>query len=179
MLEFTPSGLATEIIEGAIVLPMAQRHPRTGDDSPNRIRVLREAKGLTQTQLGEMIGLSQDAIGKIERGDRNLKANQIKAIARALGCRPGALLHPEEDDGGGEVFEEPLDRVLMLEAVRQIHPFLDKAILADPAELAGAILDVYDQLLERARAQRRIERRPIRVKIGGDLVELKRRHRAA
>ncbi|NLG54089.1 MAG: helix-turn-helix transcriptional regulator [Rhodococcus sp.] len=51
-----------------------------------RLRELREAAGLTQTQLAERIGVSQRQISKIERGDlNNSKLGTIRKYAAAIG----------------------------------------------------------------------------------------------
>lgn len=51
----------------------------------NRIRELREAKGLTQDALGKMIGVQQGAIAKYEAGTRELSITRATQIADALG----------------------------------------------------------------------------------------------
>jgi transcriptional regulator with XRE-family HTH domain len=160
----------------AHLLPMRGRPPRTPAKSSNRIRVLRERAGLTQDQLAERVGgMSGATIGHLETGRRQLKERQIEIIAKALDVPARALL-PGDDDTPDETTDAaPFDRALLADAVRQIHPFLDRAVLADPDELSQAILDIYDQMVERARAQARIDRRPIRVTLGGNILELRRR----
>jgi transcriptional regulator with XRE-family HTH domain len=56
-----------------------------------RIRFLRERRGLTQKQLGELAGLIEATVRKYEIGQRNPKPDQIKLIADALGVTPNAL----------------------------------------------------------------------------------------
>lgn len=50
-----------------------------------RIAQLRRQKGLTQTQLAELIGSSQSAIHRIETGNQNLSLEMIKKISTSLG----------------------------------------------------------------------------------------------
>lgn len=57
----------------------------------NRIAELRAAKGVTQTQLAKAIGATLSMVGKLERGERSLKEDWIRRIARALDCLPGDL----------------------------------------------------------------------------------------
>ncbi|MDO5437815.1 MAG: helix-turn-helix transcriptional regulator [bacterium] len=49
-----------------------------------RIRELRRERRLTQSQLAEMIDLSTNFIGMVERGERNTSIDKIFKIARAL-----------------------------------------------------------------------------------------------
>lgn len=63
---------------------------RVGD----RIRKIRTEKGLSQTELGEMVGLTADRIQKYENGARKPKADLLKKIAAALDVSPLALTDP-------------------------------------------------------------------------------------
>lgn len=52
---------------------------------------LREAKGLTQEQLGWAAGLHQTAIARIESGERQPTLGTIFKLARGLECSPAEL----------------------------------------------------------------------------------------
>jgi transcriptional regulator with XRE-family HTH domain len=60
-----------------------------------KLRSRRVLRGLTQQQLGEMLGMSRSMVSRIETGDRPLEPDQIADICQALGCR---LEHIIEDD---------------------------------------------------------------------------------
>ena len=49
-----------------------------------RIRTLREGRGLSQEQLAELSGLDRTYISGIERGIRNVALRNIVALAQAL-----------------------------------------------------------------------------------------------
>jgi transcriptional regulator with XRE-family HTH domain len=49
------------------------------------VRALREARGLTQAQLGELAGVSDQLIGRVERADNQATLKSIKKVAAALG----------------------------------------------------------------------------------------------
>lgn len=64
----------------------------------NRIRDLRRAKGLTQSELAEKVGVNDSAIAKYENGRiENLKRSTIAALAKALDCSPVYLLCLEDE----------------------------------------------------------------------------------
>jgi len=51
-----------------------------------RIKILREERGLTQTQLAELTNLSQAAIAKWETGDRTPCLDSLIALSKFFGC---------------------------------------------------------------------------------------------
>ena len=57
----------------------------------SKIRSLRKARGLTQLQLAEAVGVSEAAIRNYESQKASPKERHIESIARALGVRPEAL----------------------------------------------------------------------------------------
>jgi DNA-binding XRE family transcriptional regulator len=52
-----------------------------------KVRSLREKRGLTQTELAELIGTRQPAIARLESGRAVPKLELLEKIARALGLR--------------------------------------------------------------------------------------------
>lgn len=51
----------------------------------NKIREAREEKGLTQKELGRVLGYSPMGISHFEKGIRELKISDIKKLAKHLG----------------------------------------------------------------------------------------------
>lgn len=70
-----------------------------------RIKEIRESRGLTQAELASKSGVRQPAISDIETGvTRKPSADTIFRLAKALGCTMEELIAPEEvdqDDAGG------------------------------------------------------------------------------
>lgn len=60
----------------------------------SRIRKIRTEKGITQAELGNMVGLNADRIQKYENGARKPKNEMLKIIASALKVNPLALADP-------------------------------------------------------------------------------------
>lgn len=50
----------------------------------NQIAMYREKAGLTQQKLGDKIGLTQDQIGLLERGQRNWKLSTLIKLTNVL-----------------------------------------------------------------------------------------------
>jgi len=50
----------------------------------NEIRKIRKQKGLSQVKLAKKIGISQQIISRIERGDENISIATLKRITNAL-----------------------------------------------------------------------------------------------
>jgi transcriptional regulator with XRE-family HTH domain len=56
-----------------------------------RLRAARMRAGLTQTELGQQVGLSQSMIGALERNQRTASRETERAIADVLGIPPDSL----------------------------------------------------------------------------------------
>ncbi|MCR4618596.1 MAG: helix-turn-helix domain-containing protein, partial [Lachnospiraceae bacterium] len=73
---------------------------RTG----NKIRKIREAKGLSQSELGKMVGLNGDRIQKYENGVRRPKADLLEQIASALSVNILSLSDLNAEDSLGAMY---------------------------------------------------------------------------
>lgn len=56
-----------------------------------RIRALRNAKGMTQIALGDAVGVSEEWIRRIERGEGKPSLDVVEALAKALGIAAADL----------------------------------------------------------------------------------------
>ena len=68
------------------------------------IRFIRKAKGLSQAELGEKVGLTADRVQKYENGIRKPKPELIQEFATALGVNRKALEDPVISDPIGALF---------------------------------------------------------------------------
>lgn len=64
--------------------------------NPLRIKEIRIARGMTQVELAEKLGLSQAEISRKESGLTAIEASQMYAFARALGVAASELFWAEE-----------------------------------------------------------------------------------
>ena len=58
----------------------------------NRIREYREAAGLTQERLAEVLGTANNTIWRLETGRTRLTLWWMERLAKALGCKAGDLI---------------------------------------------------------------------------------------
>lgn len=57
-----------------------------------RVNAARTTAGVTQTELGERLGMSRSSVANIEAGRQAASAEQVIQTAEALGCDPRWLL---------------------------------------------------------------------------------------
>ena len=70
----------------------------------NRIRIIRLEKGMSQAELGNLVGLTADRIQKYENGARKPKKDLLKNIAAALGVSTLALVDPNTTSRIGAMY---------------------------------------------------------------------------
>ncbi len=67
-----------------------------GDKIGSRIKELRTSLGLTQEELGDLIGVKKAAINKYESGlVKNIKRDMQARLAEALHTDPASLFYPD------------------------------------------------------------------------------------
>ncbi len=57
----------------------------------NRVRLLRQRRGLSQEALAAKAGIHRTYMGGVERGERNISLRNILRVAAALGVHPREL----------------------------------------------------------------------------------------
>jgi HTH-type transcriptional regulator/antitoxin HipB len=71
----------------------------------SHLRALRKARGLSQSQLGAVLGVGQTRVARIERDPAAIRVDQFLAVLNALGVqmvlRPTAVLHAGAAPGKG------------------------------------------------------------------------------
>lgn len=66
---------------------------------PNRIREIRNSKGITIERLSEATGISTGYLSRLEGGGRNLSVKNLTIIANALGVpKQDILVKPDDQD---------------------------------------------------------------------------------
>ena len=78
------------------------------------IKKLRLQKGLTQEELGNVIGVQKSAIRKYESGAvQNIKRSSIKKLADFFGVSPSYILGYEEESQDDEVYLTEGEQMLL------------------------------------------------------------------
>jgi transcriptional regulator with XRE-family HTH domain len=95
-----------------------------------RVRSRRIQLGMSQTELGDKVGITFQQIQKYEKGTNRIGASRLVQIAGALGIRPEyffddplALLAPQADGMNTNLFDEFLassDGVALMQAFTRI-----------------------------------------------------------
>lgn len=80
-----------------------------------RLKEVREGSGLTQAQLAEFAGVSEQAVKNWESGRKFPAFERIPRLARLLGVPPGRFF-PEEDGATADRVEEGMPAEAALEA---------------------------------------------------------------
>ena len=111
---------------------------------PNRLRELREARGMSQQELADEAGCSKMQISTLERGRPSLDIVWMQRLAPILRVEPGDLLNPDDNSKAARDAEEL--RLIML-ARRMPQAVLEKFLgvgealagdyVAEPASGAG------------------------------------------
>lgn len=84
--------------------------------SSERLRKRRIDMGLTQEEVGEVVGISRSGVQKHEKGIiKNVTTSTVELFARALHCAPGYLMcwtdDPRTSGGSGD---QALDRLISM-----------------------------------------------------------------
>jgi len=77
-----------------------------------RLRSLREGRGLTQQQLGELADTSYKYLGAIERGEENPSLKVICKLADALKVEPRDLFEFEHEETSATELKKQLNALL-------------------------------------------------------------------
>lgn len=108
-------------------------------DMKNRIREIRESRGLTQQALGDRLDVSYNTIGRWETGVRPFNDLRARQLAKALRCHPGELFsnlpgepHADSPEGRAIAYVQALPSgqraawfqvgASMLESIRKLRP---------------------------------------------------------
>lgn len=83
-----------------------------------KIKEARKAKGMTQTELGEKVGVQKSAVSKWERGEtQNIKRSVLKKLSYYLEIPPVELIeeYPEHSEKNVDLIEtkEPEKEILI------------------------------------------------------------------
>lgn len=114
-----------------------------------RVRLRRKEVGLSQTQLGQALGVSFQQVQKYERGTNRISSSSLIVIADRLETTPAQLIGGITPDAVAAPGTDLVHRLLDLPAGMEIV----KALLALPSEDKSRLADLAGRLAERAKAE--------------------------
>lgn len=107
----------------------------------DRVRALREQRGLSQAQLAEMVSTHPQSLSQVERGIRSLTLQQVVKLSRALKVSTDEILGEPGRSPEGVVGDRKL-----LRRVRRIQEL--------PPSQRAALLEMLDGALRMSRPDR-------------------------
>lgn len=86
------------------------------------IKEARKAKGMTQQELGDIVGLQKSAIAKYESGRVvNIKRSTLQKIASALNIRPSELIFDETPKKSADFHVRIITDFELMDALRDYY----------------------------------------------------------
>lgn len=90
-----------------------------------RIRRMRIDRGLTQEELGKVIGIQKATMQKYECGStHNMKRTQIKALADFFGVSPAYIMCLEEEQSEDITIMSAI-KTMTVEELQQLNDYID------------------------------------------------------
>lgn len=107
----------------------------------DRVKQIRKSKNLSQMAFGEMLGVGQNAIARIENGKSNLTERNFETICRVFNVNPEWLR-----SGVGKMFNPPaekdfLDKLTEEKNLGVREKALIKSIIELPATVREGVID--------------------------------------
>jgi transcriptional regulator with XRE-family HTH domain len=85
------------------------------------IRETRKARGMTQMDLAELLGVSYQQVQKYEKGNENISVERLQQIARALNVPITLFILPERSaETHGSYGKMPDDEAVLLQLYKRI-----------------------------------------------------------
>ncbi len=118
-------------------MPVSRQGPGNRGRNPEleaafgaRLRGARIAARMSQTKLGEALGVSFQQVQKYETGKDRVAASTLQAIAAALGVHPGAFFDEEMPAPSGSVADAKA-AMRLVQCMQRVHnPVVVQRLLA-------------------------------------------------
>jgi predicted DNA-binding mobile mystery protein A len=120
--------------------PGSVRRPPTG-----WVRALREALGMTRSQLGERTGIAEETVNTLERNEARgaITLASLEKLAAGMGARVEYVLVPVEAESFDSIVRRQAERVARERLARVSHSMA----LEDQALDSGAAQRQFDRLV--------------------------------
>jgi transcriptional regulator with XRE-family HTH domain len=130
---------------------MSTRKPDAIDiEVGQRIRIARLAAGLSQTDLGQRVGVTFQQVQKYEKGTNRVGAGRLTQIARVLSVPVNSFFEGREviENVARQGVESPLSLLTHPHAFRLLQAFNK----LDDGEVRRAIVELVERLAEKPAA---------------------------
>lgn len=108
------------------------------------LRKIRKSRGLTEEQLANRIGTSQQQINRLENGGRRITVEWMVLLAKGLGCAPADFFGES-----GQSAAPTLDEELYQSAKKYVDAALrEHSARLSHSQYADYVAEVYKMLLE-------------------------------
>lgn len=105
-----------------------------------RLRITRKLRGLTQTQLGEMLGVTFRQVQKYENGTNRLSAASLGHLCAALDCYPIEILN------GGEMNDREVLNLALANGFEDVMIRIARLGEAQRASVKHALVSLLDDM---------------------------------
>src|ERR1700674_5142714 len=100
-------------------IPMAKKNPDPVDvEVGRRIRIQRMARGISQTELGDKIGVTFQQVQKYEKGANRVGAGRLTRIAKVLGVSVGTFFGGPDEGAAAQAERLDLEYLVIPGALR-------------------------------------------------------------
>ena len=87
-----------------------------------RMRAMRVSRGMSQTAVGEALGVTFQQIQKYERGANRISASRLQALATLFGVQVADFFAEKNDKPSADILIETLLEQRLLTAFRERKP---------------------------------------------------------
>jgi len=112
----------------------------------DKIKFFREKKGLSQAQMAELLNMSVQGYGNIERGDTDVNYSRLELISKELGVKPEQIVGFGENNS---FVNSNHNNILGNHASCQVFADKDLAYALEKSQLEVSFLKEKNALLER------------------------------
>lgn len=112
----------------------------------NRLKEIRESKGMTQTQLGEVIGAKKSAVSLWESGKRQIDNNTLKSLADFFGVSVDYILGRDQEELAQISLDNDVEIRFLARGGEHLSPERRKKVEA----LLASLMDLDDEALDQA-----------------------------
>jgi transcriptional regulator with XRE-family HTH domain len=116
----------------------------------SRIRLQRIMRGMTQTELSRLVGISFQSVQKYERGENRVSASRLHEFAAALGVHEQFFFEGVEGVGAAAPVPAVRDPSLSATEGKEFHRQFEAVMAIEDKRMRGLIVQLLRLLTEAA-----------------------------